>query len=138
MKLLVTGGNGFLGKHVLKEFHNQQINYLAPKSSELNLLDFNALCDYLNHHQPTTILHMAAICGGIVKNSHIPADFLRENTQFALNIYEEPDNVISLISTHLGVCVCIHYTVQLLLKKKIFGTELRSQLIFHMDKLNEL
>jgi GDP-L-fucose synthase len=31
---------------------------------------------------------MAAICGGIVKNSHIPADFLRDNTQLALNIYE--------------------------------------------------
>jgi GDP-L-fucose synthase len=88
MKLLITGGGGFLGKHVLKEFDNQNIDYLAPKSSELNLLDFNALCDYLQLHHPTTILHMAAICGGIVKNLHIPADFLRENTQLALNIYE--------------------------------------------------
>lgn len=86
--ILITGGNGFLGKHVLKEMDRVRISCLTPKSSELNLLDFDKLCRYLMAWKPTTILHMAAICGGIVKNSHVPADFLRENTQMALNIYE--------------------------------------------------
>jgi GDP-L-fucose synthase len=86
--LLITGGGGFLGKHILKEFDSQGVKYLAPRSSELNILNFDALYNYLSFHKPTTILHAAALCGGIVKNSHLPADFLRENTQMALNIYE--------------------------------------------------
>ena len=59
----------------------------APSSKELHLLDPNCYWD-IAEYKPDTILHMAAICGGIVKNSHLPADFLRDNTQMALNIYE--------------------------------------------------
>lgn len=86
--ILITGSGGFLGKHVLKELNNYNINYLAPRSSELNILNFAELSNYLLQHKPDTILHMAAMCGGIVKNSHLPADFLYLNTQMALNIYE--------------------------------------------------
>src|ERR1700722_8511960 len=87
-KLLITGGSGFLGKTILQQINSAEIHYLSPRSSELNLLDFQSTSSYLAHHKPTTILHMAAMCGGIVKNSHVPADFLRDNTMMALNIYE--------------------------------------------------
>lgn len=86
--VLITGGSGFLGRHVLKEMNKQNISYLAPSSKQFNLLDVKSMCNYLNKHKPDSILHMAAICGGIVKNSHLPAYFLQENTQMALNIYE--------------------------------------------------
>lgn len=88
MTIFITGGNGFLGKHVKNLMSYAKIPYVAPKSSQLNLLNFDKLCNYLDAYQPTSILHMGAICGGIVKNSHVPADFLRDNTQMALNIYE--------------------------------------------------
>jgi GDP-L-fucose synthase len=105
MRILITGGTGFLGKHVRKEFqkhgytiadgyggglqHYQTDKIIwSPGSLNFNLLDqFSTQCG-LKDFQPDTILHMAAICGGIVKNSHLPADFLRDNTQMALNIYE--------------------------------------------------
>jgi GDP-L-fucose synthase len=86
--LFVTGGNGFLGKHVLKELDRVKIEYFAPSSSELDILDFKKLCNYLHATRPNTILHLAAMCGGLSKNSHLPADFLWTNTQMALNIYE--------------------------------------------------
>lgn len=88
MKVLITGANGFLGHHVKKTFASSEINILTPRSSELNVLNFDELRAYLLVNKPTTILHMAAVCGGIVKNFHIPADFLRDNTQMALNVYE--------------------------------------------------
>jgi GDP-L-fucose synthase len=88
MKLLLTGGNGFLGKHIQKELNKHDIQYLSPSSYVLDILYFDALKNYLMCYKPDTILHMSAICGGIVKNSHIPADFLYTNTQMALNIYE--------------------------------------------------
>lgn len=106
MTILVTGAGGFLGKHVLKEMSNHQLQYLAPRSSELNLLDYQQTCSYLQKHRPKTILHMAAICGGIVKNSHIPADFLRENTLMAINVYEGArQNKITNIYSLGSVCM---------------------------------
>jgi GDP-L-fucose synthase len=87
-KLLITGGNGFLGKHICQEMNKCKLNYLSPTSKELDLLDFNHLCSYLKDHKPDSILHAAGLCGGIIKNLHRPADFCQENTQMALNIYE--------------------------------------------------
>lgn len=87
-KLLITGGNGFLGAHVKNELNNQKFDYLAPRSSEIDILDFNSLSNYLDRNKPTAILHMAALCGGIIANSKSPAKFLVDNTQMALNVYE--------------------------------------------------
>jgi len=101
MTTLITGGGGFLGKHVQQEMKRLNLQYLAPRSTELDILNFEQLCSYLKHYKPSSVLHMAALCGGIVKNSHVPADFLRDNTQMALNIYEaarlsEVKNIYSL------------------------------------------
>lgn len=106
MKLFITGGGGFLGCHIKKELDKYSVNYLAPRSSEVNVLDFNELFNYLKHHRPDTILALAAICGGIIKNSHIPADFLRENTQMALNTFEAArQNNITNIYSIGSVCM---------------------------------
>jgi GDP-L-fucose synthase len=86
-RILVTGGTGFLGKHLIPILQNSEDQIFAPSSQELHLLDPNCYRE-IAEYKPHTILHMAAICGGIVKNSHLPADFLRDNTQMALNIYE--------------------------------------------------
>jgi GDP-L-fucose synthase len=105
--LLITGGNGFLGTHVKQAFKNADSHrILTPRSSELNLLDYHITSSYLRVYKPNTILHMAAICGGIVKNSHVPADFLRDNTQMALNIYEAArQNNITNIYSLGSVCM---------------------------------
>jgi GDP-L-fucose synthase len=87
MKLLITGATGFLGKHLLPKLQESRHEIWAPSSRQLNLLNEDCCWD-IAEYKPDTILHMAAICGGIVKNSHLPADFLRANTQMALNIYE--------------------------------------------------
>lgn len=85
-KIFITGGGGFLGKHVLHELQGE--NILAPRSTELNILSFKDLKEYLDKHKPDCILHMAAVCGGILANKNSPADFLTKNTQMGLNIYE--------------------------------------------------
>lgn len=90
MKILVTGGSGFLGHHVIPTLkHFDCANTIcAPSSKELNILDRDQCSNVVNQFKPDIILHMAAKCGGILANKNSPAEFLRDNTQMALNVYE--------------------------------------------------
>ncbi|HJU84391.1 MAG TPA: sugar nucleotide-binding protein, partial [Holophagaceae bacterium] len=46
-RLWVTGGNGFLGKHVVGELERRGATVLAPRSTELDLLDPHAAARFL-------------------------------------------------------------------------------------------
>jgi len=88
MKVLITGAHGFLGRHVVHKFIEQDLNILTPRSSELNLLDVSQVLSYIKKHRPNVILHMAAICGGILANKNSPADFIHLNTKMTSNIFD--------------------------------------------------
>lgn len=87
MKILLTGGSGMVGRNVqdyAKKFSQYQL--LAPSSSEFNLLDRNAVDDYLADIQPDVVIHSAGIVGGIQANIENPVKFLHENTLMGQNI----------------------------------------------------
>lgn len=86
MKILVTGGNGMVGKNILE--HQKASNYemLAPSSSELNLRDFDAVSKYIQQHKPDIIIHAAGLVGGIQANMARPVDFLVFNLDMGRNI----------------------------------------------------
>jgi len=85
--VLITGANGFLGKAVLKEALLNNMFVLKPTSKELNLLNLNQCKNYFKKHNIDVILHMAAVCGGILANKNSPADFIHKNIEMGLNIF---------------------------------------------------
>jgi GDP-L-fucose synthase len=89
MKLLVTGGTGFLGKHIVDTlFESSFIQHKwAPNSKELNLNSPECIWS-MSQYRPDVILHMAAVCGGILANKNSPADFLHKNMDMASNVFK--------------------------------------------------
>ena len=104
MRIFITGGTGFLGKHVFEEFSKNET--FAPSSKEVDCLEAKELNYFVYKYKPDVILHMAASCGGILANQNSPADFLRDNTQMALNIYEAArNNDIKYVYSLGSVCM---------------------------------
>jgi GDP-L-fucose synthase len=62
MNILITGGNGNIAKMV-KNFFSLQHNITSPSRSELNVLDFKSLSDFLNKNEYDILIH-TAISGG--------------------------------------------------------------------------
>lgn len=88
MRILVTGGNGFLGKHVIAKLKENGKHHIeAPSSKELDLLNLQNVAYRLEQERPDAILHMAALCGGILANKNSPASFLQVNVEMATNIF---------------------------------------------------
>jgi GDP-L-fucose synthase len=86
MRILITGGNGMVGKNILE--HHKAANYdiLAPSSSELNLRDFDSVDNYIKKNKPDIIIHAAGLVGGIQANMARPVDFLVYNLDMGRNI----------------------------------------------------
>jgi len=58
-KILITGGNGKLGKALMKLFPDS----LHPSHAELDLANRNAVIDYITRQKPQLIIHAAALTG---------------------------------------------------------------------------
>lgn len=86
MKILLTGGNGMVGKNILEHPDALKHTMIAPSSLELNLLDYSAVNLYLKKHQPDFIIHTAGLVGGIQANIAHPVDFLVFNLDMGRNI----------------------------------------------------
>ena len=58
MKILITGGSGFIGRNLREQLDSSYVIH-APASSELNLVDSEKVRDYLRTHSFDIIIHSA-------------------------------------------------------------------------------
>jgi len=58
MKILITGGSGFIGKNILEQIKDK-FECFAPLSSELNLLEEVQVMDYLRNNLFDVVIHTA-------------------------------------------------------------------------------
>lgn len=82
--ILVTGASGVVGK-ALQRFHKEHI-YVT--SADADLVDFDATLRLFEKLKPRTIIHLAALSGGMQLSREKPADLFTVNTMMAINIFE--------------------------------------------------
>ena len=84
--ILLTGSSGMVGKNIINHNFSQNYKILSPTSSDLNLLNYKDIEDYIAFNKPELIIHAAGIVGGIEANISYPVKFLINNMQMGLNI----------------------------------------------------
>jgi GDP-L-fucose synthase len=91
MRILVTGGTGFLGRHVTRLLENSPTphNVISVGSKEANLCDQDQTFDLFNETRPEMVFHLAAQVGGIQANKNSPADYWYENLMMGMNVLDQ-------------------------------------------------
>lgn len=87
-KVLITGGSGFLGRRIVEECQNLGYETLSPRSTEMDLFNFDSVLSYLNLNKPDVIIHSAAYYGGISICDNEPADLFDKNARMTISLYK--------------------------------------------------
>jgi len=85
-RLLITGGNGMVGKNVMEHIRSSEWELFAPGRKELDLTDYPSTEKYVAQINPDIIVHAAGYVGGIHANMAHPVDFLVTNIDLGRNI----------------------------------------------------
>ena len=100
MKIVVTGGNGLVGKH-LQDILPDAI-YVSSK--DYNLTESHDAHRLMYKVRPDIVIHLAARVGGLLDNINHPVDYLEQNILINTNVLRHShqfnvSKVISILST---------------------------------------
>jgi GDP-L-fucose synthase len=89
-RVIVTGGAGFLGRHVVSKLRDRGCqNIIVPRSKEYDLRTESAVVRLYEDHRPDIVLHLAAIVGGIGANREHPGSFFYGNLVMGVHLMEQ-------------------------------------------------
>lgn len=89
-RIIVTGGNGFLGRRVVDYLREHGYgDIVAPRKADYDLRHERDIVRMLEEHQPRIIVHMAAVVGGIGANRAHPGQFFYENLMMGAQLIEQ-------------------------------------------------
>ena len=89
-RVLVTGGNGFLGRQVTGVLAERgYAHVLAPRSAEYDLTRQDAVQALVRDTRPDVVIHLAAVVGGIAATRAHPGEFFYKNLTMGVHLMEE-------------------------------------------------
>ena len=87
--VLVTGGGGFLGQHVLSKLRTAGCEkVIAPRKRDCDLREREQVARLLKDAEPDLIIHLAAVVGGIGANRLHPGEFFYDNAIMGIELIE--------------------------------------------------
>jgi GDP-L-fucose synthase len=88
-RVLVTGGGGFLGRHVLGVLERRGYrDVAAPRSADYDLTREEQVAALVRDVRPDVVVHLAAVVGGIGANSARPGEFFYKNLVMGVHLME--------------------------------------------------
>ena len=89
-RVVVTGGAGFLGGHVVAALERRNpARIVVPLHETYDLRERAAVLDLLADSRPTMVIHLAAHVGGIGANRAYPAEFFYDNLMMGAQLLHE-------------------------------------------------
>lgn len=89
-RVVVTGGAGFLGRHVCRAIEEYQPACLVvPRSRFYDLRERSDIERLMQDARPQIIVHLAAVVGGIGANRANPGRYFYENAIMGIQLIEE-------------------------------------------------
>ncbi|XP_070764806.1 GDP-L-fucose synthase-like isoform X2 [Enoplosus armatus] len=111
LRVLVTGGSGLVGRaiqHVVKEQGGAEEGeeWIFLSSKDANLMDMAETRAVFEKHQPTHVIHLAAMVGGLFKNMKYNLDFWRNNIYINDNVLQAAHEVgVVKVVSCLSTCI---------------------------------
>ncbi len=88
-RVMVTGGNGFLGKHLTRKLHERGADLSVADIDRYNLCHVEDIRRSLDDNKPQMVIHLAARVGGIGANREHPAEFFYDNLMMGVQLLHE-------------------------------------------------
>ena len=89
MSVLVTGGGGFLGQHVVERLRAEGFDPFVARQRDFDLTRAADVERLFGETRPDTVVHLAALAGGIGANRAAPGLFWYANTMMGAHVLEQ-------------------------------------------------
>ncbi len=89
-KVLITGGSGFLGSHLIDKLKISEAKLFYPTSSKYDLREKSACKEVVKGMD--VVIHLAAKVGGIGFNQKFPGEIFYDNLTLGMHLMEEARN----------------------------------------------
>lgn len=92
MKILITGGNGYISKSISEKLRNIGHTVISPSRQEMNVTNFSDVNLFIEKHKPDVVIH-AASKGGYRDVPDTHEVFLENTMMFETLIKAIPSNI---------------------------------------------